>query len=513
MVLALKDSARAQGGTTHAIQELEKKTTQSGGFVGSEVRGAAMYQSANTMAGISAMTRELQSLHALQAGQAMGMRLGVHPMTGQMEWMKGGKGGGAGAKGAGEGAAGLFGRFAGPAAIGATALHTLEMASKANLIATDRHLTEAQKEREGFKQLVPFGERIMGVVDSFSGRTQEMGLVHEQARYAQAATRGRTAQYGFELGFNPHQAGLSAYAKSFAGQMPAIPPIYDRSSAGGEQQYRDAMRLLPLKQETLKTERELAKAASERGSAEMEQVKIARRINELKTESASIRPQLNDGSGPDLLRKQERFKNIQEEIQQLAPMQQQTLQGAAEARSREAQARGANEKAKLREDVIGRAEFFQDRADTARGTATRLGQMDPLERAQAAQAVLMAKRGYVDALPPEYKALAAGIAPKEMEKIFENAGANSGAYKTLREAGVVDAPNIRGYEKPSALQKRADELRHEAGEKEFHIDQESAEGIAKAAKENAMLIAGAIKAYNDAMRLQIFAELRIGRNQ
>ena len=86
-----------------------------------------------------------------------------------------------------------------------------------------------QKGREAFRAFVPGGETLQGWHDSFTGRSAAMGAAREQGQYAGMDVRGRMAQTNWALDFNPHQAGLSGYAKSIASQTGAFAPVMDRS--------------------------------------------------------------------------------------------------------------------------------------------------------------------------------------------------------------------------------------------------------------------------------------------
>lgn len=220
------------------------------------------------------------------------------------------------------------------------------------------------------------------------------------------------------------------------------------------------MKILPLKQRRLETEREMAKAVAERGQSEVEQVKIGQRINELRAQQARLRPTLEHGSGPELLKRQTAYQNIQQEIMQLAPLHQQAAEKTYQAGQAVIGARGENQKAVMREELIGKAETNQNLANRAESGAVALGMMDPFQRAIAAQAVELGKTHPLDHLPQETRDLFHQLAPEDFEAAALKAGNASAEYAKLQGLGVQRFPAGGKF---GDFQKAADTATYQAG--------------------------------------------------
>lgn len=418
-------------------------------------------------------------------------------------------------------AAAMLSKMALPLAVATQAAgHALDTAKTLALTAHDNYSTDAQLGRRLVRELVPGGAKAQGYLDAFTGRAAGMEQAHIDEQKRAAAVQSRLGTSAFEAGFNPQQAGRSAasLAYNLPGAMVA-PPVLDRSNAAGEQQYRDAMRLLPLKQQSVKLDRESRVATAERVGSERELGRITARRVQLQREEGRLESQVQEaskgwwtGSGASFeqLLMQQKTKN--DEVRAMVAQERSATEAAAAARGREASARGEAERAKVREDLIGRAENLQERADLAKSGAARLGSMSPVERQQAAAIARMGKQFGVDALPAEWRSMFAQVAPQEFQAAAVRAGASSPAYRSLQEAGFVDFPGRPG-QAPASIQREADVLRERAAREEFRIDAQTSADIAASFRGLGRDIARLMEENRQVTVNEILRQIRQGRNQ
>lgn len=420
-----------------------------------------------------------------------------------------------GAGGAG-GAGAALSRVAVPLAIASQALEV----TKALAIAShDRYSTNAQLGRNLVRELVPGGAKIQGYMDAFTGRAagMEQARIEEQVRAA--GIQERLGVSRFNIGYNPQQAGKEAAANAYT--LPGAyvaPPVVNRSTAAGEQQYRDAMRLLPLRQKTVQLDREGRAATAERLAAERELLRVETQRANVAREKSSLDFRTieagrgfwtGSGEGYENLLRQQGSKN--EELRGMTEQRRAAAEAVAAAKAREATASAEAARARVREDLIGKAENLQERADYAKSGAVRLGQMSPLDRQQAAAILQMARTHGTDALPPEWKAQLSGIAPMEANKLFERAGAADPTFRRLQQSGVVDFPGRPG-QSPSDIQREADTLRERAGAEEFRIDSRASADIAAASRGLGQEIARAFAEFRRLTVEEIYRNIKLGRN-
>ncbi len=398
-------------------------------------------------------------------------------------------------------AAGIASRFAAPVAAGAFGINA---AATAQRLVDNPYMGRAAASREYIKSM-PGGETVLGWADSFTGRERKVQGhrrdVHENVERG-AIQLDRIA---FDAGFNPTRAGLSAAASTRRHQAPALHPVMDRSSASGEHSYQIAMKLLPLKQETLRTEIAMKKASAETAAAEFSAAEIAAKREAIEFRMNTHRMKRDRHSAADS--EQEQFhmdmvESMQKQRDALRPMEDSANRTVFEKRAAEAGAKGEHYKASSREELIGQAEVFQDQADRAKSGAARIGSMNPLEREMALQAAQIGKEHGLDALSPEMKAQFAAIAPKEYEAAAVNAGMNSRAYSELQKSGFVDFPGAPGT-KPGALQLAADSKRMESGAADFANDK----GVDAALEAGAEKMANAFKTFTERLVDRVVAKV------
>lgn len=379
----------------------------------------------------------------------------------------------------------------------------------------DKYSTGEQKGRQFVRDFVPGGARVQRFVDAMSGRAAgyEQAAIDAQMRSAEGQYRGRLAS--FEQSYNPQQAGREGYARTAGGQSAVLPTVFDRSSAIGERAYREEQRLLPLKREQAKAEREYAAATAERLSAQQELNKANDRARALEQQRAKLERDLQRDDNQSGVSRQNvllRIKNVNEELAGARANQQSSVQQSAAARGRESEAGGAARLARARTELLGRADVLDERAQTALGSASRVGGMNPFDRMQGLQAArLIADRGSVEGLPQEVVQAAQAFAPQTVGKIVQQTGAQSEAYKL----GATDPRLAADFPAgdPNALQRQADELRKQFAEAEDSINKQVAGALAASFRNVGRDIGAALAKSLQDMKADIINTIRVSRNQ
>lgn len=414
------------------------------------------------------------------------------------------------------GAATALQRAALPLAVaGSVASAGLNGAEKVAGYAYDKYSTNEQIGRQAVRDFVPGGARVQRFVDAMTGRAAgyEQAAIDAQMRSAEGQYRGRLAS--FEQSYNPQQAGREGYARAARGQGAVLPTVFDRSSAVGERAYREEQRLLPLKREQAKAEREYAAATSERLSAQQELNKANDRARALEQQRAKLERELaRDGNQSGVSRQNVlyRIQNVNQELAGARANQQSAVQQSAAARGREAEAGGAARLARARTQLLGQADVLDDRAQTALGAASRLGGMSPFDRMQGLQAArLIADRGSVEGLPQEVVQSALAFAPQTVGKIVQQTGAQSEAYRL----GAADPRLAADFPAgdPNSLQKQADELRKQFSEAEDSINKQVSSALAASFRNVGRDIGAALAKSLQDMKAEIINTVRQGRNQ
>lgn len=406
------------------------------------------------------------------------------------------------------GAGAIAQRMAVPLAVAGQAA---DLAKAAALSVHDKYSTQDQKLRGVVRDIVPGGEKVQSFVDALSGRAAGYEQADISGKLQAAAGNAENERHAFDLRNNPRQAGLEATAKAYRGQSAVLPSVFDRSTAGGERQYRDEQRILPLKQAQAKAERDSAKASAERAASEGEASRLTKRGNEMLAYRQRLESSLNDDNRQSGASRQETLKRIEAANQQLAGNESNrkaAVQQTAEARMREAEAKGESRKAGIRTDLLGRAANLDEKADRSAQAANSLGGMNQYDRNFAVQAVKMVQQYGWDAVPPEVQQAAMSVAPQTVGKLREQAGAGSESYAELAKIAPEDA-TAGG---PNAIRKQADELRRSAAQKEFDVDKTTAEAVAASSRDLGKYIADIINQGFERVRSEIFNTIRLGRN-
>lgn len=420
---------------------------------------------------------------------------------------------------------GAIGRIAGPL----IALEGLQrLAGGVSTIVADaqnQYSTPNQDTRRIIRML-PGGETGLGMFDAFSGRESKM----TEAQKAGNITRdqGLLGLHGLQqsMDIGTTYRGLSARAEAYASTGPVLPPLVDRSTAHGEQRFKDLSRLVPLQVESARAEREARAATAERASAEMNAIKIAATRNDLENKIAEQRKvrDANKGTFKDSGKHEQATRLIdayQAQLNNIRPMHEQAARTVADKRVAESKASAGLQIAKVREEREGQAAILDDRAARAKSTAVRFGSMHFGERAEALAAYKIAKQaGNLDVLPPELKARLASALPEEYEAMAAKSGAAAREYQELQRLKAVDTPGaghrILGVDlpnkTPSQLQEQADGLRRKSAEERYKIEENTAQLEADTARKLAEAVTATINRAMLQVPIMIDDKMRLGKN-
>lgn len=402
------------------------------------------------------------------------------------------------------GLGGMVSRAALPLAAGGAALDTGASAMRA---FSDPLATSEQKWRT-FARSLPLGETATSLVDSYTGRAAAMERAKIASDLERPDVQGRLRAGGYSLSSAPELAGRSGLASAYAGSSAVTARLFDRSTARGEVQAREEAMMLGYRRDSAKAERDLAVATSQRVGVQKELNTLNARHTDLGRQRAAIDEKLKEfEGGPVRAHLLMQKRNILEEQAGVSALKEQALHNLDAARGRETAAEAEKFKAYTRQNLIGRAEVLESRAGRSQATATRLGSMDPFQRAMGMNVLEMVKGGAnLDLLPPEMKALAQQVAPDEFAKMAQAHGEGTAEFRRGHKAGLV------GFEgRASDLYGEADRLRNKAAENEFSIEGKAAEESAKSARQISDVIKKVIQVHTDELRREIEAQLLIGR--
>lgn len=402
-------------------------------------------------------------------------------------------------------------RLAVPLAIAGGAANLAEAAA---LSVNDRYSTDQQKRRAFVRDILPGGERAQRMFDAFSGRAAgyEQLNIDAQNRAAEAQSRNDRTQFG--LSFNPRQAGAEATARAYRLNSAVTPGVFDRTTADGERQYRDAQRLLPLKQAEAKAEREMRSAVAERLGSEKELVSIANRNAQLVKDRDRLANQASGpfaGSGVEQQSRLKQIESLNSEINSGLGLERSAREAVYSGKQNEARAIAERKKARDRTQLLGEAEMLESRVDTAGGAAMRLGTQNVADRMFGRQMARMIKdRGSVEGLPQEYIAAAQNFAPELIGNIIKKSYTATDEFKgDVAEFGIADF----GTADYAGDSKRAQENRNKLAESEYAADRQAAESVAAAGKQFGAEVGDIINRALDNAKSEILNVVRLGRNQ
>lgn len=441
----------------------------------------------------------------------------------------GGSGGGGGNSGGSGGSSGLLGKIAGLSVAGVGLQQILSRAGQAAEIMGDSFASSEQKAR-GLFRLLPLGQTVQGLYDAFSGRKDAFQRAEVAHRQNMVGVQGEVGRMGFELGYNPQQAGLEARAAGLAGASPILEGSSDRSTAVGEKAFRDKTRMLSIERDSAKAEREAAVATSQRVAAQRELGGLESRSLALQDKRTKLEKELAGSpgvrvaptgntlldryagyagaasssapGGVDRQRLMNELAATDAEIASVGTLRRNAGESVAEFRKREAQAKNNAGMMGVRRLNAEAGQLEEDAANAA-GGAQRLGGMDRFGRADAVQSLEMLQRFGPDMLDPSQIAAASSIAPQTVAKILERSGRGSAEFSRLQTLAPADFAGD-----PDALRRLAGEKRDEAAAKELELEKSLADTAVSAGRDLGALISKIMKEMTDAAREQIEKDMR-----
>lgn len=398
-----------------------------------------------------------------------------------------------------------FASIAGPAALAYGAVGSIQSAAN---YSHDPYMTSGQAGRALFRDVVPFGGRIQSFADSLSGRKFGMEQADVAAQIQGLRFGGQQQLASYFAGYNPQRAGLIERQRQLErGSAITLGPM-ERATATGEREFREASRLLPVRRELARLERDSAAASSERSASEQEVVKATARERDLIRQRQALGAKImeDEGSGPDRQRMLTQFRETSEAASAAAQARRDSEEKLAAARQKETEARGAaaRQRAEVKE---AQAANMEERAQTAAGTARTLGGMNVFDRDFAVASVKAAQQFGFEALHPEMQAAARTIAPQTIGKMEEAAGA---AYAERVGLGGIAPADFGGQ--PEELRRRAQEKRDEAERERYGAETDIAQGAVRAGERLGDAVNRAIAVTVDEAIKRIYAGKLIERN-
>jgi hypothetical protein len=300
-----------------------------------------------------------------------------------------------------------------------------------------------------------------------------------------------------------------------------------RASGEGERQYQEQRRLLPLKKDLARAEREQAVAAREHTAAQAQLGKAVTEVEAATKERARLYKELEEPgrqSGAPREATLQWLGVANQRFQEAQQGRQQATEGVYQSGQRLAAATGARGQSRAAM-LQGEAEALYTRADTAGDRAKSLARMDPGERAMTMAFAQAAKRLTPEQLafaPQEFKTAYETVSPEDAAKAFEKAGAGTREFKQAQREGFT------GYgpagSTPQGLRDEGLRKEKEAQEAGYQAESQASQLASAArqigtdrgnadAKEIVELLKESMKAYTEALKLQIKIDAMQARNQ
>lgn len=344
-----------------------------------------------------------------------------------------------------KGMAGIAGIAGGAIAAGGTALESTIAYRKAT---ANEYMSQLSRDRQ-FALSIPGGRHLLEAADVFTGTNYELGRQRSFDRAGEnaelfainnnRANAAITRAYGYREQIQNADYNLAAVRGN---QLPGI-QTFDRSTASGERQDREARIRLQGQTQLVMAERELAKASGEYTANRSKAAKLTEQEIAIRKEyTLHVR---QSESGDDASRKESLLK-VQALNNDLIKINQAREQADAEA---------IGIKLKIGEATKGRSQalmamrqneidILQQRESTASSTQTRIGSMGPGGRAVGLAALEALKQIGIENAPPELISQAASIAPLEIQKMAESAGGGQlgGFQDRLRQLAPEDARDL-----------------------------------------------------------------------
>jgi hypothetical protein len=390
----------------------------------------------------------------------------------------------------------------------AAAMQGLQQATRVGNVAQDPFATDEMKARSLFK-MIPGADTILNFKDMVTGRQAGMERARYEGEIDRTQSRAQIELSAFRLHNVPQQAGYQALAQSYGGQSAVTAGVFDRTTAAGKTAYEDAQRLLPLRKETARLERESASATAQRLASEREFERVAKTENVLIRERAAVQRQISEGgSGVEYQKLLERDKTLALEIEGANHQVRQAKQQVVSSTREELTTRAEYQRAQVREDLLGRAENLEARGQRAEASAGRIARINPFQRQIALDTAKALRAGEnPDLIPDQFISLAQQAFPDETSAALNRYGAGLSQTREAQRLGFRDTPGDFGD-----LYKEADTLKQQAGKKEFTIDEATANQITAAGADLGKFIAGEILKFSAAVKDSINTKLRESRN-
>ena len=394
-------------------------------------------------------------------------------------------------------------RAAPVAAAGASVLQGLEKTGEGYAILQDPYATGTQKTRRMIQELVPGGERAMRLYDQFTGRAAAMEKADVEARkmgiMAQTEAQVSGTQYSERMRF----AAVSGSAEAMRAVGPALPPVTNRGTSAGEQEYRDLMRTLPLRQQLVQAERQLRSSTTERVAAEKELTRISERENFLVARRKELEKDVSQkGSGAERIAALGQIAAVDDQIRAVHEQKQTAIRGVAEQKQNEARAAAEAEKARIREQLLSQAEVMEGRAERMGGRARHLGSMTEAERAIAFEYAKMAKQNGLASLPPEMRAQAVGFLGEEGQFMLEEYGQQTPEFQAAQQLGWKRDFGAAG-ETTGGLRTEAAKKRAEAEQQSYQADVRAGESMVSAVKDLEQVLVSSLRELGEHLKHEV----------
>lgn len=420
---------------------------------------------------------------------------------------------------------------AGPAASAASVYQAAAMWKTGENAAADPDNTYGLRNRAITSSMIG-GSTLQGFADTASGRSAGMLAAVRDGRFQAAEAQAGTALFGTRLDLNAQQVGARATADSFRGaRAEAMPGGFDRTSAGGEREYRIEAQRLQLRERAADADRRAAAASVERTKAEERLAVLNRRgdwfdnrrrqiageLSELDQRAARPTPLFSrerffgrdDLSGPDRLRllNEDRIR-----LDQRAGVDQQTTaerQRLAEIERRRVQAEADRDRANGPERLRLEASVLEDRAGRAMGAAERLGGATQEGAEEGYLALMNVVQGGVENADPTEIAAAQRFAPETVQRLVRQAGRRNPMFDAFRDLAPDDFP----AEDANDLFRRAGGLNQQARQGELDVQGRVAAASADIVDAMSRAIVDTLTAAIPRIREQLLRELQIGKQQ
>ena len=318
-------------------------------------------------------------------------------------------------------------------AVGAAAMHGMQFLTKFGNVMSNEDMAATGNARDrALFRMLPFGETIQGFGDMLSGRTEGMRHLAENLGPKLEVNRaGYMRQRQAEL----HYGERFAEAKALADARKLPPGLImrdlpgDRTTVGGEIEYRQAERLLPIKMRMMEigeretaTSVEKAKALERVKSVEAEMNRLYGVRHQLLAEVAVSAATGKPLTGPELERNLLGQREVNAKIAGMTGLLDQSRETYAGISGRHAQTRSEARRAGI-DHLQAELGFAQEKEGRIAGRAERFAAAGPGGRAIGMAGFEMVKGGFdVSMMPPELMGHMQALDPALVQKMLQNSG-------------------------------------------------------------------------------------------